>query len=302
MKKVSFPIALVVIGLLMSWMLFSIIGLKVEPHIPLLAGVVGMGIMGLLLGMKWEAIEKALLESITTGLKPILILFVVGMMIAVWMQSGTVPTLLFGGLQFIQPEWFLISALIVTIIVSTFTGSSFTTIGTIGVAMMGIGAAMGVSPALAAGAVISGACFGDKMSPLSDTTNFAPAVAKVDLFTHIRHMMRTTIPAIIVTVIFFFIMSKNLSSSVDPEDLNNAMMVLKSEFHISLWTLVPPLLVLILAVKRVPVLVTLFAGLLAGIIVAMVTQGVYSASSIIGTMQNGFASETTSRSRKWNYK
>ncbi|MFP3488800.1 Na+/H+ antiporter NhaC, partial [Staphylococcus sp. SIMBA_130] len=122
---------------------FSIIGLKVEPHIPLLAGVVGMGILGLLLGMKWEAIEKALLESITTGLKPILILFVVGMMIAVWMQSGTVPTLLYGGLQFIQPEWFLISALIVTIIVSTFTGSSFTTIGTIGVAMMGIGAAMG---------------------------------------------------------------------------------------------------------------------------------------------------------------
>ncbi|MCA0171060.1 Na+/H+ antiporter NhaC [Bacillus sp. RAR_GA_16] len=294
MKKISFPMALVVIALLMSWMLFSIIGLKVEPHIPLLAGVVGMGVLGLLLGMKWEEIEKALLQSITTGLKPILILFVVGMMIAVWMQSGTVPTLLYGGLRFIQPEWFLISALVVTIIVSTFTGSSFTTIGTIGVAMMGIGAAMGVNPALAAGAVISGACFGDKMSPLSDTTNFAPAVARVDLFTHIRHMMQTTIPAIIVTIIFFFIMSKNLSSSVKPDDLNEAMMVLQNEFTISLWTLAPPLIVLVLAVKRVPVLVTLFAGLLAGIIVAMLTQGIYSATSIIGTMQNGFASETPS--------
>ncbi|MGB7998936.1 MAG: Na+/H+ antiporter NhaC, partial [Anaerobacillus sp.] len=142
MKKLSFPVALIVIALLMSWMLFSIIVLKVEPHMPLLAGIVGTGLLGLLLGMKWESIEKGLLDSITTGLKPILILFIVGMMIAVWMQSGTVPTLLYGGLQFIQPEWFLISALLVTIIVSSFTGSSFTTIGTIGIAMMGIGAAM----------------------------------------------------------------------------------------------------------------------------------------------------------------
>lgn len=278
----------------MSWMLFSIIVLKVEPHMPLLAGIVGMGILGLLLGMKWETIEKGLLESITTGLKPILILFIVGMMISVWMQSGTVPTLLYGGLQFIQPEWFLISALIVTIIVSSFTGSSFTTIGTIGIAMMGIGSAMGVNPALAAGAVISGACFGDKMSPLSDTTNFAPAVAKVDLFTHIRHMMRTTIPAIIVTVIFFFMMSKNLSTSVNPEDMQNAIKVLKSEFNLSIWTLIPPLIVLVLAVRRVPVLLTLFAGLLAGIVVAVLTQSVYSATSILSTMQNGFVSETSS--------
>lgn len=261
---------------------------------PLLAGIVGMGLLGLLLGMKWERIEKGLLESITTGLKPILILFIVGMMISVWMQSGTVPTLLYGGLQFIQPEWFLISALIVTIIVSSFTGSSFTTIGTIGIAMMGIGSAMGVNPALAAGAVISGACFGDKMSPLSDTTNFAPAVAKVDLFTHIRHMMRTTIPAIIVTVIFFFMMSKNLSTSVNPEDMQNAIKVLRSEFNLSIWTLIPPLIVLVLAVRRVPVLLTLFAGLLAGIVVAVLTQSVYSATSILSTMQNGFVSETSS--------
>ncbi|MBN8208280.1 Na+/H+ antiporter NhaC [Bacillus sp. NTK071] len=286
--------ALTVIALLMSWMLFSIIILKVEPHMPLLAGIVGMGLLGLLLGMKWERIEKGLLESITTGLKPILILFIVGMMISVWMQSGTVPTLLYGGLQFIQPEWFLISALIVTIIVSSFTGSSFTTIGTIGIAMMGIGSAMGVNPALAAGAVISGACFGDKMSPLSDTTNFAPAVAKVDLFTHIRHMMRTTIPAIIVTVIFFFMMSKNLSTSVNPEDMQNAIKVLRSEFNLSIWTLIPPLIVLVLAVRRVPVLLTLFAGLLAGIVVAVLTQSVYSATSILSTMQNGFVSETSS--------
>ena len=294
MKKLSFPVALIVIALLMSWMLFSIIVLKVEPHMPLLAGIVGTGILGLLLGMKWESIEKGLLESITTGLKPILILFIVGMMIAVWMQSGTVPTLLYGGLQFIQPEWFLISALLVTIIVSSFTGSSFTTIGTIGIAMMGIGTAMEVNPALAAGAIISGACFGDKMSPLSDTTNFAPAVAKVDLFTHIRHMMRTTIPAIILTVIFFFIMSKNLSASVNPEDIQKAITVLKDEFTLSFWTLLPPLVVLVLAVRRVPVLLTLFAGLLAGIVVAVFTQGVTSATDILSTMQNGFVSDTSS--------
>lgn len=294
MKKLSFSMALIVIALLMSWMLFSIIVLKVEPHMPLLAGIVGMGLLGLVLGMKWETIEKGLLESITTGLKPILILFIVGMMVSVWMQSGTVPTLLYGGLQFIQPEWFLISALIVTIIVSSFTGSSFTTIGTIGIAMMGIGSAMGVNPALAAGAVISGACFGDKMSPLSDTTNFAPAVAKVDLFTHIRHMMKTTIPAIIVTIIFFFMMSKNLSTSVNTEDMQNAINVLKSEFNLSIWTLIPPVIVLVLAVRRVPVLLTLFAGLLAGIVVAILTQSVYSATSILSTMQNGFVSETSS--------
>ncbi|WP_347549606.1 Na+/H+ antiporter NhaC [Pseudalkalibacillus hwajinpoensis] len=294
MKRISFPMALTVIALLMSWMLFSIIVLKVEPHMPLLAGIVGTGLLGLALGIKWDVIEKGLLDSITTGLKPILILFIVGMMIAVWMQSGTVPTLLYGGLQFIKPEWFLISALVVTIIVSSFTGSSFTTIGTIGVAMMGIGSAMGISPALAAGAVISGACFGDKMSPLSDTTNFAPAVAKVDLFTHIRHMMNTTIPAIIVTIIFFLMMSKQLPASVNPEDMQQAISVLESEFHLSLWTLIPPIIVVVLAVRRVPVLLTLFTGLFAGIIVAMLTQGVTSATSILTTMQSGFVSETSS--------
>lgn len=278
----------------MSWMLFSIIIMKVEPHMPLFVGIVGTGIFGLIRGYKWEKLENSLLESITTGLKPVLILFIVGMMIAVWMQSGTVPALLFGGLKFIQPEWFLISALVITIIVSSFTGSSFTTIGTIGIAMMGIGTAMGVNPALAAGAVISGACFGDKMSPLSDTTNFAPAVSGVNLFTHIRHMMYTTIPAIIITIIFFFIMSNNLSTSVNPEDMQKALSVLSNEFSLSFWTLLPPLIVLVLALIRVPVLLTLMAGLIAGVLVAVGAQGVLSATSILNTMQNGFELKTSS--------
>lgn len=294
MKKLSFPSALIVITLLMSWMLFSIIIMKVEPHMPLFVGIVGTGIFGLIRGYKWEKLENSLLESITTGLKPVLILFIVGMMIAVWMQSGTVPALLFGGLKFIQPEWFLISALVITIIVSSFTGSSFTTIGTIGIAMMGIGTAMGVNPALAAGAVISGACFGDKMSPLSDTTNFAPAVSGVNLFTHIRHMMYTTIPAIIITIIFFFIMSNNLSTSVNPEDMQKALSVLSNEFSLSFWTLLPPLIVLVLALIRVPVLLTLMAGLIAGVLVAVGAQGVLSATSILNTMQNGFELKTSS--------
>lgn len=294
MKKLSFSSALIVISLLMGWMLFSIIIMGVEPHMPLFVGIVGVSIFGLVRGIKWENIEKGLLDSITTGLKPVLILFIVGMMIAIWMQSGTVPALLFGGLKFIQPEWFLISALIITIIVSSFTGSSFTTIGTIGIAMMGIGTAMGVNPALAAGAVISGACFGDKMSPLSDTTNFAPAVSGVNLFTHIRHMMNTTIPAIIVSILFFFIMSNQFSTSVNPEELSKALSVLSSEFTLSFWTLLPPLVVLTLALMRVPVLLTLVSGLIAGILVAVLAQGVFSLTAIINTMQNGFVLETSS--------
>jgi len=188
-RQLSFSKSMIIIAFIFALLFVSIFLLKAEPHIPLLATTVGTAVLLGLFGVSWKDIEAAIIKGIQTAIMPILILMLIGILIAVWMMSGTVPTLLFYGMDYINPNYFAVSALYVTIVVSMFTGSSFTTVSTIGVALMGIALTTGISPTLAAGAIICGACFGDKMSPLSDTTNFAPAVVGISLFTHIRNMM-----------------------------------------------------------------------------------------------------------------
>ncbi|WP_260412256.1 Na+/H+ antiporter NhaC [Alkalihalobacillus sp. TS-13] len=278
--------------LLVGIILYSMLILKTEPHIPLLLSLVSIAVLAKGFGYKWEQIEKGLIDGIIIGIKPVLILMVIGMLIGTWMMSGTVPTMLFYGIDFIKPHWFTISALLVTIIVSSFTGSSFTTIGTVGVALMGLSASLGVHPGLAAGSIICGACFGDKMSPLSDTTNFAPAVAGVGLFNHIKHLMWTTIPALLITIAIFLI----LGTGVDGVDgLNTIMQVqenLTQSFNISGWTLLSPLVVIVLALMRFPTIPALIAGVITGILTILFVQGQSSGTAIFTMLQNGVEMET----------
>lgn len=205
-SKVKLPGVILLFLFIVVTMFTSMVFVKVEPHIPLFLCVVLTGIFALFWGADWKQIERGLIAGVVSGIQPLLLLMMIGLVIASWMISGAVPTLLFYGMDFIQPEWFALSALFITILVSTFTGSSFTTASTVGVALMGIAHVLNVNPGLAAGAIICGACFGDKMSPLSDSTNLASGTVGVNLFEHIRHMMWTTVPALVITAVIFFLL------------------------------------------------------------------------------------------------
>ncbi|AIC94289.1 Na+/H+ antiporter NhaC [Shouchella lehensis] len=290
-KKISIGSSVLLLALMMALIITSMTAFQAEPHIPLLICLVVVSIIGLFLNIKWDQLEKAMIKGVTDGTKAIIILSLVGIVIAVWMMSGTVPTILFYGLTFITPEWFAVSALMICMIVSSFTGSSFTTIGSVGVAMMGIGLALGVNPAMAAGAIICGACFGDKMSPLSDTTNLASGVTGVDLFVHIRHLMWTTIPSFIITLIIFFFIGRSYSTTTI-EGIQEMLTTLDASFSISFLTLLSPLIVVILAFIRFPTVPALVVGILTGLLTVGLVQGNWLISEWFTVVQHGFILET----------
>nr|AAC45432.1 Na+/H+ antiporter [Cytobacillus firmus] len=290
-KKATVGFTLLLLGVMMAIIIASMFVLKVEPHIPLVVCLLIAAVFGRYLRVGWNDLESAMIDGLKIGIKPIFILALVGIVIAVWMMSGTVPTLLFYGLSIISPEWFAVSTLLICMIVSSFTGSSFTTVGTIGVAMMGIGTALGIDPAIAAGAVVCGACFGDKMSPLSDTTNFAPGIVGVDLFDHIRHLLWTTVPSFVITVILFLMIGRSQATSTT-QDIQAMLTALDSQFTLSVLTLLSPLLVVILAMRRFPTIPVLVVGILTGIITAAFVQGNADVVRWFTIIQNGFSMET----------
>ncbi|AIQ74390.1 MULTISPECIES: Na+/H+ antiporter NhaC [Paenibacillus] len=287
-RQLSFSKSMIIIAFILAFLFVSIFLLKAEPHIPLLATTVGTAVLLGLFGVSWKDIEAAIIKGIQTAIMPILILMLIGILIAVWMMSGTVPTLLFYGMDYINPNYFAVSALYVTIVVSMFTGSSFTTVSTIGVALMGIALTTGISPTLAAGAIICGACFGDKMSPLSDTTNFAPAVVGISLFTHIRNMMYTTIPALIITTVFFLFAPK--ADAIDLSSIQGIKFALQDGFSIHWLTLISPLAVIICSIKRIPILPTLMVGIVTGLLVTAIIQQQTEIGVWFSVMQNGYES------------
>lgn len=223
-------------------------------------------------GYTWKELEDGIAKGIATAFGAILILLMVGSLIGSWIISGTVPTMIYYGLQILDPSIFYVAACLICAMVSVSIGSSWTTAGTVGVALIGIASGLDMSLAITAGAIISGAYFGDKMSPLSDTTNLAPAVAGTDLFTHIRHMVWTTVPSIILALILFAIIGFVQDTNNEPANLGETITILQREFYISAWALLPLLLVLVMAFKKVPAFLTLLAGALAGCVFAIVLQ------------------------------
>lgn len=210
-----------------------------------------------------------MIEKIGLNLKDtteaILILLMVGALSSTWIISGIIPTIIYGGIQLINPTIFLPVALLVCSVLSLFTGSSWSTSATVGIAMMGIGTSLGINPAMIAGAVVSGAYFGDKMSPLSDTTNLAPAMAGTTLFAHINYMKITTIPTYTITFIFFTILGLGQgSSSMDQTEINAILTAIDAKFDINGFLLLVPLIVIILIVKKTKPLIALLFGTLLG--------------------------------------
>ncbi|MBO8154379.1 Na+/H+ antiporter NhaC [Thermovirga sp.] len=272
---------------------FSVLKLGVDAHIPILIAAIISAVTGMLFLKKgWEDIQEGMLHGISLALLPIVILMMVGVVVGVWIQSGTVPALIYYGLNLLTPKIFLVASLLTCSIVSLATGSSWTTAGTVGIALMGIGSGLGVPAPLTAGVIVSGAYFGDKMSPLSDTTNLAPAVAGGELFDHIRAMCWTTIPTYIIVVIFYAIMGmKFQGQAVDAQTVETIRATLAQQFDINLITLIPPLIVILMAVKKAPAIPGLVLATLAGAIIAVVYQGA-SAADLINAAHYGYEAST----------
>ncbi|TWX64547.1 Na+/H+ antiporter NhaC [Colwellia demingiae] len=229
-------------------------------------------IVGVKNGHNWQSIEKAIVNGISLSLGAVLILFAVGSLIGTWLLSGTVPTMIYYGLQLLNPSWFYAAACVMCAIVSMSIGSSWTTAATIGVALIGIAQGLDLSPAVTAGAVISGAYFGDKISPLSETTNLAPAIAGSELFAHIRYMFWTTAPSIITALVLFIIIGLNETITVNNDSIYLLSQQLAEQFNISVFNLVPLLVLLTLAIKKVPAFPAVAIGALIGGVWALVFQ------------------------------
>ncbi len=219
----------------------------------------------------WQAFEQQIAKTLGGVAVTILILLAVGMLAGSWMVSGIVPTLIYYGVQLLSPQLFLLCACVICALVSLLSGSSWTTIATIGVALLGISHALGINEAVAAGAIISGAYFGDKMSPLSDTTILASSTTGVDLFTHIRYMMFTTMPAFTITLIIFAAMGFGLANDCEVH-VHQYTEGLSATYNISLWTLIVPVLTAILIARRVPSLIVLFLSAMMAGIMALILQ------------------------------
>ncbi|MEC7753989.1 MULTISPECIES: Na+/H+ antiporter NhaC [unclassified Roseivirga] len=234
------------------------------------AGVAAL--VALKLGMKWEAIQNGIVKSISSAMASIIILLLIGSLAGTWLLSGIVPAMIYYGLQILNPTFFLVAACIVCSIVSVATGSSWTTAATVGIALIGIGKALGLHEGMVAGAVLSGAYFGDKMSPLSDTTNLAPAMAGTDLFTHIRYMTYTTVPSIIIALILFLILGFTHGGNGDIGETEAILSAISSQFNINGWLFLVPLVVVILIVKKMPAIPAILIGALLGAVFALVFQ------------------------------
>jgi NhaC family Na+:H+ antiporter len=237
----------------------------------ILAAAVG-AVIGLSLGHPWTAIQHGIVHGISLAMGAILILLVVGALIGSWILAGIVPTMIYYGLQILTPAVFFPSACVLCAFVALATGSSWTTAGTVGVALVGIATAQDLNVGLAAGAIISGAYFGDKMSPLSDTTNLAPAMAGAELFTHIRHMVWTTAPSITIAVVLFAVVGLNAAAPRDTVAVQTILDALQGSFRIGLHLLLPLALVLILVIRRMPALPALVIGALVGCLFAVLFQ------------------------------
>ena len=222
--------------------------------------------------IKWKTILNGISQSIASTTPAIIILLLIGSLAGTWLISGIVPTMIYYGLQILHPKIFLVATCIICAIVSLASGSSWSTIATVGIALLGIGNALGMSEGLVAGAIISGAYFGDKMSPLSDTTNLAPAMAGTDLFTHIRYMMYTSVPTYIITLIVFLFIGLSFDYSQNDNDVNNLLVAINESFVISPLLFLVPVIVLFLIIKKVPALPSLFIGTLLGGLFAIIFQ------------------------------
>lgn len=283
------PMFFLVVGLITTLQLWG-----GEPHLPILfAAITGAVTAMFLLGMKWKELEEGVVDTIKMAMGAILILMIIGTIIGTWILSGIVPTMIYWGLKLLSPSIFLVATCIICSIVSVSTGSSWTTVGTVGVALVGIGAGLGMPLGLVAGAIVSGSYFGDKMSPLSDTTNLAPAMTGANLFDHIRHMLFTTGPSYIIALILYGVIGFSYAGkAMDTENINVLLKGLESSFNLNPLLFLAPVILITMVVKKIPALPSLMTGTIIGALFAWIFQGA-GMTKIIASAHHGYVSETS---------
>lgn len=281
-------------------MLFLVVAISVQvfvldstatTQITLIVVTAVAAVVALLSGYSWHEVQDGILYGCHLAMLPMLILMLVGVLIASWIAAGTIPALIYYGILLLSPQYFLFSACLICCLGSVATGSSWTTAATFGVGLMGVGMGLGVSPEITAGAVISGSIFGDKMSPLSDSTNLAAGVAQADLFDHIRSMVYSTGPAIVLTLLIFFIwgVASSNDGPVDDSKISQMLSAISENFSLSVLTLIPPVLVVVLAIKRVSGLAVMIIAALAGSLLAIFLQG-HTAADMLTYLNYGYES------------
>lgn len=293
-KIATFGIALIpVLFLAVSLVLTLVVYQLGEPHIALITSAMfAAGVAVWVLGYTWSELEEGVLQTIKMAMSAIIIIMVIGMLVAMWTAAGIIPTMIYYGLQILSPGFFLVAAFLICCVVSLATGSSWSTVATVGIALMGIGTALGVSVPMIGGAIISGSYFGDKMSPLSDTTNLAPAMAEADLFDHIRHMVYTTAPSALIAVVIYWILGMQFASKeLDTKAISELLTVIDQMFFISPILLIIPMSVIAMIIFKIPAIPGLFAATVAGAVFAMVFQDA-ELGALIDIANNGYILES----------
>lgn len=277
----------IVVMLLLLAIGFGVFGLDPEPLL-ILASVYA-GCIAYKLGYGWSDMMEGIQEKISQAMPAILILISIGILIGTWMIAGTIPMMIYYGLELINPTFIVLIAFVVSAIISIVTGTSWGSAGTVGVALMGIATGLGASLPATAGAVVAGAYFGDKLSPLSDTTNLAPIAAGSELYEHIKHMMWTTVPAAIISMIVYFIAGLNTSgnSASTPETMNTMLSTLSEMFNWNILLLLPPAVILFSAIKKYPTLPTIIFSSILAAILAVFVQG-FKITDIFSSAVSGF--------------
>ena len=276
-KKVPMWQVLICIAFTVGIILYSVFFSYGEAHMPLIISAALVSVVGALNGWKWGVMEQGMVNGISRSMQANLILLTVGILVSTWKAGGIIPAMIYYGLNIINPALFLVTACILCTCISLVIGSSYTTAGTIGVAMIGIAVGLGINPAMAAGAVVAGSYCGDKMSPMSDTTNMAPAVSGSTLFEHIGHMVYTVVPSYVIALVAYFILGRN--AAADAANVDMAMKdilqtEIAAEFNISVWLMLPVLFLLAAVIMKMPALPSMFIGVIMGLFCMGVVQGI----------------------------
>lgn len=290
-KEVTLKESLFLLVVLLAIIGACIIGLGMSPQIPILISLGIIIVFAKVKGVSWDRVHKGIQNGIIPGLIPILIFMLIGALISVWIAAGTIPTIMVYGFGILSAKYFLPSVFVICAVVGITVGSSFTTISTVGIAFFGMGQIMGYDPAIITGAIISGAFLGNNVSPLSDTTNLASAIAEVELFDHIRHTMRVVIPSFIISLVFYGVMgsAKVLSTG---DQINELVQTLNTSFTISMVTLIPVLVLFLCAWRKIPAIPTLLLSIAFTIGVLYIYHPHTSFLDLSNLMQDGYVSHT----------
>lgn len=286
--------SIIVLAIILGILGFLIIGQHQEPQAPLLIAFVVLMVYGRLRGFTWDTIIDGMRTGLRAGVDPLVIFLTIGVLIATWIFSGTIPTVMFWGFKIISIQFFLPTVFLVCTLVGIACGSSFTSVSTMGIAFIGIGTTLHFSPGLTAGAIVSGAFCGSNISPLSGTTNLAASTGEIDIYTHIKSLLWTDLPAWFISLIFFTLMGLH-PKPASLHTINVMLNQLQNNFWISPWTMLPVILLIILAIFKVPAIPSLGLGALSAVILGWIHNPNISINSITELIMNGFVAHTPNK-------